>query len=259
MIPRRKSSRSTDADRPPIGVTTPSRGGLFSFMAIYLALKRAGARPLRLSAASPATEEIHGLVLGGGVDIHPQLFGARPKLRYAYDEGRDDMELAWLGRAAREGLPTLGICRGAQLMNVAAGGTLHLDLPGRFGWAFYPQHWLRQAHFRKWISVASGSRLAAALGADRLRVNSVHSQAIDSAGEGLIVSAREDNGVAQAIERPDAAFWIGVQFHPEFLIASAPCRRLFQSLVAAARAHMRKAQHASRSRPLAAEPSPSLR
>lgn len=245
MIQRRTNSPSSETGRPLIGVTKPSRGDLFSFWAICAALWRAGGRPTRISAAAPALAPIHGLVLGGGVDVHPKRFGAAPRSHYAYDDARDEMELHWLHRAAEENLPTLGICRGAQLMNVAAGGTLHLDLPARFGWAFYPQHWLRQAHFRKWISIASGSRLNAALGVDRLRVNSVHRQAIDTPGAGLVVNAREDNGVAQGIERPGADFWIGVQFHPEFLIWSQPCRRLFQSLVTAARTRMRKAPQRS--------------
>jgi putative glutamine amidotransferase len=248
MTQSRMSWRSNEHERPRIGVTKPSRGGMFSFWAICAAIRLEGGWPVGLSASAPAsTEALHGLVLGGGVDVDPQRFGAAQKLRYAYDDARDAMELAWLDRAAEADLPTLGICRGAQLMNVAAGGTLHLDLPSRFGWAAYPQHWLRQSYFRKWINVAPGTRLHAVLGVERLRVNSVHSQAIDAVGAGLVVSAREDNGIAQVIERPDAAFWIGVQFHPEFLIRSVPCRRLFRSFVSAASEHKRASPGRARS------------
>lgn len=239
MMQRPKTSRLNDAPRPLIGVTKPSRGDLASFWAICAALRRAGGAPVRLSAvASLAGRRLHGLVLGGGVDIHPARFGAPPKPFYPYDTARDEMEIGWLDDAAQTHLPTLGICRGAQLMNVAAGGTLHLDLAARFGWALYPQHWLRQSYFRKCIDIAPGSRLHEALGVERLRVNSVHRQAIDAPGAGLVVSAREANGIAQAIERPEARFWIGVQFHPEFLLASRPCRRLFASFVSAARERM---------------------
>ncbi len=222
--------------RPLIAVSVPQRGDLLTFAAISFALRRAGAKPMQIDAAAAASlQDVQGLVLGGGVDIHPDRFGAVSKTGYAYDTARDALELALVRRAQVLGLATLGICRGMQLMNVAAGGTLHLDLRAQFGAALYPRHWLRQTYFRRRIEIEPGSRLHAALERERLKVNSVHGQGVDKLGEGLIVSARDENGLAQAIEKPDAPFWIGVQFHPEFMPLSTGAHRLFSALVEAAR------------------------
>lgn len=229
------SNRVVEA-RPTIGVTRPSVGDLLSYLAIALAIRLAGGRPVRVSAGGWENVALDGLVLSGGSDVYPGRFKIRPKLGYRYDHPREQMELALLERALAEDLPVLGICRGAQLMNVAAGGTLHMDVAKRFHPTPYPRHWLRQLHFRKQISITPGSRLHAILGREQLWVNSIHSQAVDQLGQGLTVSAREANGVAQAIERTDQAFCIGVQFHPELLLHRRPFRRLFEALVLACKA-----------------------
>jgi putative glutamine amidotransferase len=221
--------------RPLIGVTKPDRGDMAAFWAARLALALAGARSRALTAEAPGeTLALDGLMLGGGSDVHPSLFRAAPKVRYPYDLKREAMELTWLRRAWAEDLPTLGVCRGAQLMNVAAGGALHLNMAETFPGTRYPSHWLEQIHFRKRIILEPGSRLAAIVGRDELRVNSIHSQAASHLGEGLTVCARETNGAIQAIEAPARRFWLGVQFHPEFLIYRRRYRRIFQAFVAAA-------------------------
>ncbi len=98
----------------------------------------------------------------------------------------------------------------------------------------YPQQWWEQIYFRKTIHIVAGSRLRRITGQDHLCVNSVHSQAVGQLGDGLIVSAREENGVVQAIERPGTRFWMGVQFDPEFLLHRKPYRRLFRAFIEAA-------------------------
>lgn len=147
------------------------------------------------------------------------------------DPARDELEQALLRDAERRGLPVLGICRGAQLMNVLAGGTLHRDLAN-----FYreePQPWTVLP--RKRVEVEAGSRLAEVLGVSRPLVNSLHRQAVNDLGADLRVCARESNGVIQAIEHPERRFWLGVQWHPEFLPQETEQRRLFTKLVEAAR------------------------
>ena len=223
--------------RPTIGVTRPSVGDLLSYLAIALAVRLAGGRAVRLSSGRWEGVQLDGLVLSGGSDVFPGRFQTRPKRDYRYDHEREQMELALLERALAEDLPILGICRGAQLMNVAAGGSLHMDVARRFHPTPYPRHWFRQMHFRKAVAIAPGSRLHAILGCERLWVNSIHSQAVDRLGEGLTICAREANGVAQAIERTDRPFCIGVQFHPELLLHRRAFRRLFKALVLAAQAH----------------------
>ncbi|WP_291844225.1 gamma-glutamyl-gamma-aminobutyrate hydrolase family protein [Caulobacter sp.] len=229
-----------DRHRPIIGVTRPSVGDMLSYLAIALGIRLAGGRPVRLSSTTWEGVTLDGLVLSGGSDVFPKRFQTLPKAGYRYDHPREQMELALLERALAEDLPILGICRGAQLMNVAAGGSLHMDVAERFHPTPYPQHWFRQIHFRKVVSITPGSRLHAILGCERLWVNSIHSQAVDRLGTGLTICAREANGVPQAIERTDRDFSIGVQFHPELLLHRRPFRRLFEALVLSAKARQRR-------------------
>jgi len=232
------------ARRPIIGVTRPDRGDALSYGCAWLSLWLSGARPVAIRARAPREDLLlDGLLLTGGADVHPILFQDAPKAGYAYDHGREAMELSWLRRARSGDLPTLGICRGAQLMNVAAGGALHMDLALAFPRTRYPGHWLEQLVFRKLVRIEPGSRLAAAAGDQDLSVNSIHRQAIERLGAGLTVTARERNGVIQAIEDPTRRFWLGVQFHPEFLFYRRRCRNIFRAFVAAAARFAAERQH----------------
>jgi putative glutamine amidotransferase len=222
--------------RPLIGVTKPDRGDLPSFWATVLALRLCGARVISVTARAPGVAlSLDGLLLSGGRDVHPSRFETAPKAGYRYDDDREAMELDWLARARSADLPTLAICRGAQLMNVAAGGALHMNVADTFRAARYPSHWLEQLWFRKTAEVAPGSRLAGIVGPGDLRINSFHSQAVERLGGGLRVSAREIDGAVQAIEDPTRRFWLGVQFHPEFLLHHRRARALFEAFVSAAR------------------------
>jgi putative glutamine amidotransferase len=222
--------------RPLIGITQPDRGDRATLWVTRLALAQAGARSIVLTAKHPGEDLVlDGLMLGGGPDVHPHLFSAAPKADYSYDHGREGMELAWLRQAWSIDLPTLGVCRGAQLMNVAAGGALHQILSDAFPGTRYPKGWFEQIVFRKRIIIAPRSRLASIVGEGDLCVNSFHSQAVSEIGQGLCVGAQEANGAIQAIEAPTRRFWLGVQFHPEFLIYHRRFRWIFDALVRAAR------------------------
>lgn len=222
--------------RPLIGITQANRGDRASLWAARLALALAGGRSVVLTADQPGeATKLDGLMLSGGSDVHPHRFQAAPKSNYSYDLDREAMELAWLARAWKADLPTLGICRGAQLLNVAAGGDLHLDIAQAFPGAGYPTGWLRRSVFRKRVIVTPDSRLAEIVGAGDLSVNAFHSQAVSRVGTGLRVSAREANGAIQAIEAPSRRFWLGVQFHPELLIQHHRFRRIFEAFVQSAR------------------------
>jgi putative glutamine amidotransferase len=191
-----------------------------------------------------AWRDIDGVVLGGGANLAPALYGQELRVESAIDPERDALELDMLAMASARGLPVLGICRGAQLLNVRRGGTLHQQLKDH-----YPDHQERvQVLAKKSITVVARTRLADIGGRATLRVNSLHRQGVDQVGRGLVVSARDDLGIVQAIEDPDAPFVIGVQWHPEYMPLKSSQRRLFRALVAAARAHRERAEVTTRRR-----------
>lgn len=222
--------------RPLIGVTRPDRGDRLAYLILYSAIWLCGGRPRAITASTPCKDvPFRGLVLGGGSDVYPRRFAVEPKIAYRYDQAREAVEEWWAARAEVLNLPTLGICRGAQLMNVLGGGSLHMDVSLAYEKAVYPKSRLRQAVFRKRVAIEPGSLLHHLTGRTALHVNSVHSQSIARLGTGLIVTAREPNGVVQSIESPDRTFWLGVQFHPELLLYRRVFRSIFRGFIAAAR------------------------
>lgn len=148
------------------------------------------------------------------------------------DHERDRLERSLLAEADDQDLPVLGICRGAQVLNVFYGGTLHPDVAGFYVEAPY----VRSVLPRKRVVPEADSRLAAIVGARGLPVNALHHQAVRRLGRGLRVVARDTSGVVQAIERDGARLCLGVQWHPEFIPQHTRQLALFGALVDAARA-----------------------
>jgi len=173
--------------------------------------------PVRPEDASLVLDRVDGLVLSGGVDVDPALYGCEPHPKLGrVNRRRDDFELALVREALRRDLPTLGICRGQQVLNVARGGTLVQDIPsqwtGAMGHDARGRRW-RRAHD---VNVLPGTRLRAILGRDSEQVNSFHHQAVADVGDGLVVSARcPDDGMIEGLEVPGARFVVAVQWHPE--------------------------------------------
>jgi putative glutamine amidotransferase len=186
--------------------------------------------PVALAAVPALVARLDGLCLAGGPDLDPTLYGAlerHPELG-ATNAEHDAFELAVARAADDAGLPILGICRGAQALNVARGGTLHQHVAGH-----------RQTEFAgtptQRVAVAPDSLLAAVTGAgDALAINSFHHQAVDVLGAGLRVVARAADGTVEAVEDPSRTFVLGVQWHAETLTARAEHGALFAALVAAA-------------------------
>lgn len=221
------------AKRPRIGVTEPEGQFRLSWLCIALAVTLGGGVPVRLTASRPRYEDptIGGLILAGGTDVNPARYRAMPKEHYLYDMARDEMEFAWLKQAKERHLPVLGICRGAQLINIARGGDLHIDIRKIYEKANYPNGTLARIFYRKRVFVKPGTLLRRLIGEEHSRVNSMHTQSINRLGDGLKIGAEEANSIVQAVEDPSLPMFMGVQFHPEYMIYAARYRRLFRQVV----------------------------
>jgi gamma-glutamyl-gamma-aminobutyrate hydrolase PuuD len=207
------------------------------------AIERAGGEILRLDRSVHRPADViataDGLLLPGGGDILPSLYGeaAHPSFSAA-EAGRDDYELELARRAVEANLPLLAICRGAQVLNVACGGSLVQHIPDQVGTLV--NHVLREpphaiAHD---VWVTSGSLLESLmrdrLEGDTCAVNSRHHQAPAALGKGLVASATAPDGVFEAIVDPSKRFCVGVQWHPENFYRTGEFRALFEGLVSAA-------------------------
>ncbi|PJX15303.1 gamma-glutamyl-gamma-aminobutyrate hydrolase [Halomonas sp. 141] len=218
--------------RPLIGITTSDYKSQLAWCFDWFAVWRHGGRPLRLSPSRPLPEHLDGLIIGGGDDIQAHLYGGEVQLDVRLDPARDELELHLLKRFIPRHTPVLGICRGAQLINVHLGGSLDPDI--------YTTHEglkrRRTVLPRKTVDIVGDSQLYRLLGATWCRVNSLHHQAVNRAGKGIRIVARDRDGLVQGIESTDHAFLIGVQWHPEWLIFNRPQQRLIRALVEAAKA-----------------------
>jgi putative glutamine amidotransferase len=184
-------------------------------------------------------EHIDGLILSGGGDIHPHAYKEEDEgVLWHVDELRDRTEILLATWALTENKPLLAICRGAQVLNVAAGGTLVQDIsvhiPDALSHTCIAGQPLPEiAHL---IEVEGDSKLGSLIGADQTGVNSAHHQAIKSVGKGLNVVARAPDGVIEAVEAPERVFCLGVQWHPEVMVDEHPAMcRLFEGLAEAGR------------------------
>ncbi len=178
----------------------------------------AGGLPVELARDADVdalVERLDGLVLSGGADVDPELYGAEPDVNLgSVERERDEWELALFSAARRVDLPILAICRGFQLLNVALGGTLnqHVELDEGAG---HPQWDVDGRTPTHEVAVEPGTRTASILPAT-WSVNSLHHQTVETVGEGLIVTARASDGVVEGVETPDGSI-LAVQWHPEML------------------------------------------
>jgi len=174
--------------------------------------------PLAIVGARPdvALAGADGLMLLGGADVDPSVYGRDPDPALeATDDARDRVELALLGEARRRQMAVLGICRGMQVINVAAGGTLSQHLPDLVG---HDDHRRRVGTFdgvAHRVEVVPGTLAAQATGGGSVDVRSHHHQGVDRLGAGLVVTARAEDGVVEALEGAGGGFLLGVQWHPE--------------------------------------------
>lgn len=191
------------------------------------AVTQFGGLPLMTPNLEPELAEAYlanaeGLLLTGGVDVDPHFFGEEPHpFLGLIDLPRDHFEMALYRAARARGVPVLGVCRGHQLVNVAAGGTLHQHLPALSNTVQHEQIDITGVPSHG-VVLEPTSALAQAFGQERVRTNSYHHQAVAEAGQGLRVVGRSADGVAEAIENTDGSFVLGVQWHPEMSFQAFP-------------------------------------
>lgn len=220
--------------KPRIGVTGSDRRWSPSWWCTKLALTLAGAKPERISVAHPwSGYPFDALIIGGGDDIDPEHYGETFGERDKFDPERDKLEIQWIEWALQKNVPILGICRGSQLINVVKGGNLYEDISS-----------LRERTYNrpgllptKQVFVDRQSTLFTLCGKAKLRVNSLHHQAIKDVGNGLRVVGRDLDSFVQAVESTDDKAVYGVQWHPEYLFYLPSQFALFRWLVRTGRQH----------------------
>lgn len=264
-----------NSKKPNIGVTGPDKGGRAAWWFSWFAIVIHGGNPIRIRPGEGIPEaDIHGLVIGGGADINPERYGVYEigdlfaedqevtglrefvirimtvvffpfiyLIRTLFstspdgiDNKRDELEFTLLEQAVEKGIPVLGICRGAQLLNIYFGGTLYRDIDNYY--TEIPR--VNSVWPKKKISIDENSLLFEILDFRHVWVNAMHHQAVDELGEELKVAAREENGIVQAIEHSQKDFVVGVQWHPEYMPQIPPQRRIFEAVVEKAKAYLEK-------------------
>jgi putative glutamine amidotransferase len=207
------------------------------------AVEQAGGIPIALPVTGDeellhrCLEIVGGLLLTGGVDVAPAHYGRPPHPAEEVDPDRDAAELPLIREAVRRDMPIFAICRGIQALNVALGGSLYQDLPSEWPSEIchqQTQQGIARSAFSHAVTIEADSRLRSIAGADTIRTNSMHHQALRDVAAMLRVTAHAPDGVIEAAEAPDARYVVAVQFHPE---ETAPhdevSRRLFEDFVAA--------------------------
>ena len=251
-----RTSRMSSPESPLVAVSATSRESdgvqRVRLNAAYVrAIESAGLTPIIVppfanpQLAAQILDAVSGLVLTGGEDVDPSLYGAAPHPELGpVNCSRDLTEIALLAAARERRLPTLAICRGIQVVNVGLGGTLVQDLPSQHDGA--GKHELddeRDSRVHA-VRIDPTSQLAKIVGAQTLGVNSIHHQAIDRLGAAMRVNARAEDGVIEGVESDDPEWWmVGVQWHPEELTTTPEPwdRRLFAAFAEACRARVSSA------------------
>jgi len=228
---------------PLIGLTTYGRNAdnRYTIPAEYVdAVRRAGGVPLLIPPGDERPDAalaiLDALILTGGGDIEPSRYGGKGHpTNYAIDSERDASEICLARRVLDEGLPTLAICRGAQILNIVMGGTLIEHLPDEVGETVLHRAPPREPIPHR-VSVRPDSRLAQVAGSVDFEVASWHHQALKKVADRFSVVAHAPDGTIEAVEIPDHPWLIAVQWHPELTAASDPVQqRLFDAIVDFAR------------------------
>ncbi|MDQ6721481.1 MAG: gamma-glutamyl-gamma-aminobutyrate hydrolase family protein [Candidatus Dormibacteraeota bacterium] len=223
-----------DGKRPRIGLTTSPRRGADYYLTYGRAVEEAGAQAVYLPPGTASMAGLDGLLLPGGWDVDPALYGEKPDAKVGdIDPELDETEIRLFKDARQKQIPVLGICRGQQVINVAMGGTLLQHLEGHEVRAHGRNHLAHKA------TVDPASELGRAVEGPEIQVNSLHHQAVRSLAPGLRQTATADDGSVEGLESDDGLI-VAVQCHPEELTADLPwASKLFARFVARARVRHR--------------------
>jgi putative glutamine amidotransferase len=249
-------SRSNIIQAPLIGITADMSAvgangtgaaqepTLFLPQRYYHAIRKAGGISLILppigsrSTLRKTLQRLDGLLISGGnFDIHPMFYGEKPiSALGAIKEERTEFELELIDLALNQDLPLLGICGGAQAINVALGGSLYQDIATELPNADQHEQGAKITREGHPIEIHPGTRLRQIVQKQTLEVNTTHHQAVRKVGKGLRVNATAKDGLVEGIESPYHKFVLGVQWHPEALVGQDPYqRRIFSSFISAAK------------------------
>lgn len=235
--------------RPLIGITarhdttSEKLRSIMLLQAYVSAIIDAGGAPILIPPELPEDgwrvllDRLDGVLFSGGADIGLEHFDGEPHPTVEVNPVRDELELPLLRAAVDADKPTLGICRGFQVMNVALGGTLYTHIIDQLPNALEHQWYSLQprTYLAHPVRVEEGTRLAEILGAPLLEVNSLHHQGIKDLAPSLKPTAYAPDGLIEGIELPDRKFALAVQWHPEWMTSHEEMRRLFARFVEAAR------------------------
>jgi putative glutamine amidotransferase len=239
--------------------TQGKRDRAFVYLTYCEAIRRAGAIPFLIPPQPENAEEIlervDGLLLAGGFDCDPGVYGeAAHSTVEPMDVRRQENDLALAAAARKQGVPTLGICLGLQVMNVAAGGTLIQDIDSSYDTEIRHAS-LPEDRKRHDVIVEQGTQLASIVPAAEMNVNSSHHQAVRTLGEGLRVNAHAPDGIIEGAEDPRHPFYVGVQWHPEDMAGEESASTLFAAFLRAARERARERRAATEMSPVGARAS----
>jgi putative glutamine amidotransferase len=240
--------REPEMSRPLIGITLhpdddPDRANLDILLRLIVeGVERAGGLPALVPSGLPDETlralyaRLDGVLLSGGGDVDAAHYGAEPHPTMGgVDAGRDRTEMALARWVAEDGKPLFGICRGAQVLNVALGGTLYRDISEHVSAMRHTYDAVAEGALRPHeIRIEADTLLARIIGLPMLAVNSLHHQALREVAPGLVSAARAPDGIVEAVELPGLPFALAVQWHPECLPDAPEQRRLFEAFVEAA-------------------------
>ena len=251
--------------KPLIGIGTDilltegERDRAFVYTTYCEAVRRAGAIPLLIPPQPENVDEllsrIDGLLLAGGFDCDPAAYGEEPHPTVeTMDTRRQSNDLALAEAARKHDVPTLGICLGLQVMNVAAGGKLIQDIASQHDTDIEHAS-IPEDRARHDVIIEKGTKLASMVPAAELNVNSSHHQAIRDVGEGLRVNAHAPDGIVEGLEDPRHPFYVGVQWHPEDMTGEESASMLFHKFIEACIEYARAKRLSTELSPVGADPS----